>query len=43
MCDPFQLGALAGFGGGTKRSVGKKLMAWQLEGLYTEVTKAAEK
>ena len=43
MCEPFQLGALAGFGGGTKRSMGKKLMASQLEGLYTKVEKAADK
>jgi hypothetical protein len=34
---------VAGFGGGTKRSVGKKLMASQLEALYTKVEKAADK
>jgi hypothetical protein len=34
---------VAGFGGGTKRSMGKKLMASQLEGLYTKVEKAADK
>jgi hypothetical protein len=34
---------VAGFGGGTKRSMGAKLMASQLEGLYTKVEKAADK
>ncbi len=34
---------VAGFGGGTKRSVGKKLMATQLEELYTKLQKAAVK
>ena len=43
MCEPFQSGSLAGLGGATKRSMGKKLMASQLDGLYTKVTKAAEK
>jgi hypothetical protein len=34
---------VAGFGGGTKRSVGKKLMATQLEELYAKVQKSAVK
>jgi hypothetical protein len=34
---------VAGFGGGTKRSMGAKIMASQLEGLYAKVEKAAEK
>jgi hypothetical protein len=34
---------VAGFGSGTKRSVGAKLMASQLEALYTKVEKAADK
>ena len=32
---------VAGFGGGTKRSMGKKLMGAQLEELYHKVQKAA--
>ncbi len=34
---------VAGFGGGTKRSVGAKLMATQVEGLYAKVQKEAVK
>ena len=32
---------VAGFGGGTKKAMGKKLMASQLQGLYEKLRKAA--
>jgi hypothetical protein len=33
---------VAGFGGGAKRSIGSKLMASELEGMFTKLQKAAK-